>query len=522
MRVDPVTLEVFHHRLAGIAEEMGLTLMRSSFSPNIKERRDFSCAVFDGAGAMAAHAAHIPVHLGSTPLSVQAAIRCVPMRAGDVVILNDPYAGGTHLPDVTLVMPVFCARRRRPAGYVANRAHHADIGGMTPGSMPLATDIFQEGVRIPPIRLVKGGDLDQDILSLLLANVRGAEERRGDLLAQLASLRLGATRFGELLSLHGESHTRVLIRQLQDYAERLTRAVLRTIPDGRYTAEDLLDDDGCGRRDIRIRVAVQIRRGAVTVDFTGTAPQATGGINANVAVTLAAVFYVVRCLATQPIPPNSGVLRPIRLIAPEGSVVNARFPAAMAAGNVETSQRLVDVLLRALARALPKRVPAASNGSMNNVSIGGFDPLRDRPFAYYETIAGGAGAGPSHSGVSGIHTHMTNTLNTPVEALEAYYPLRVTRYRLRRNSGGAGWHTGGAGIVREIEALADVHASVLSERRRHAPYGLLGGKPGRRGENRLSRGSRTRRLPSKITLPLRCGDRLSIATPGGGGWGRQK
>ena len=379
-----------------------MTLMRSSFSPNIRERRDFSCAVFDGNGDMAAHAAHIPVHLGSTPLSVQAAIARVPMQPGDVVILNDPYAGGTHLPDVTLVMPVFWKGDRRPAGYVANRAHHADIGGMTPGSMPLATDIYQEGVRIPPLRLLKGGEINQDLLSLLLANVRGEAERRGDLLAQLASLRVGATRFRELIALQGETATRAMMKRLQDYAERLIRSVLRTIPDGRYAADDYLDDDGYGHTDIRLRVAVKVRGGSAVVDFTGTDSQVPGGVNANIAVTLAAVFYVVRCLARQPIPPNSGVLRPIQLIAPEGTVVNARFPAAVAAGNVETSQRLVDVLLLALAPALPDRVPAASNGSMNNIAIGGTDPSRNEPFAYYETIAGGKGAAPSEPGHRGF------------------------------------------------------------------------------------------------------------------------
>ena len=520
MGADPVQIQVFHHRLAAIAEEMGAALIRSAFSPNIKERRDLSCAVFDGRGDMVAHAAHIPVHLGSTPLSVQAAIARVRMRAGDVVILNDPYAGGTHLPDVTLVMPVFLGREPRPVAYVANRAHHADIGGMSPGSMPLATEIFQEGVRIPPVHVARGGRLCEDLLTLLLANVRGAPERRSDILAQIASLQIGAGRIRELFERHPRRAVAGMMKQLQDYAERMTRAVLRSIPAGEYRAEDVLDDDGFGTEGIRLRVAVRAGDGRLGVDFTGSDPQVRGGVNANLAITLAAVFYVVRCLAPHSIPANAGILRPVRVVAPEGTVVNARFPAAVAAGNVETSQRLVDLLFRALARALPARIPAASNGSMNNLAIGGQDPIRGREFAYYETVGGGAGGGPSGPGLSGIHTHMTNTLNTPIETLEAYYPLRVTRYRLRRGSGGRGRHAGGEGIVREIELLAPASVSLLTERRRVEPYGLAGGRGGRRGENQLRRARRRAKLPAKTHFDGETGDRIRLLTPGGGGWGR--
>jgi len=519
MRNDPVQLEVFHHRLAAIAEEMGAALIRSSFSPNIKERRDLSCAVFDGDGEMAAHAAHIPVHLGSTPLSVRAAIGAVRMCPGDVVVLNDPFAGGTHLPDVTLVMPVFHGRGARPVAYVANRAHHADVGGMSPGSMPLATEIFQEGIRIPPIRIVREGNVDADILALLLANVRGAVERRGDLRAQIASLETGARRVRELVALQGADVVRGSMKALQDYAERLTRAVLRQVPAGVHRADDFLDDDGCGTGPIRLRVRITIARGRVRVDFSGSHVQVRGGVNANYAITLAAVFYVIRCLSPHEIPANAGILRPVELIAPEGSVVNARFPAAVAGGNVETSQRLVDVLLRAFARVLPGRIPAASNGSMNNVAVGGHDHARGREFAYYETIAGGAGAGPAGPGASGLHTHMTNTLNTPVEVLESYYPMRVRSYRLRHGSGGRGRHRGGEGVRREIELLAPAQISLLTERRRLRPYGLAGGGPGQRGENLLVRGGRARKLPAKGTLEGRAGDRLVVLTPGGGGWG---
>jgi N-methylhydantoinase B len=522
MRADPVQLEVFHHRLAAIAEEMGAALVRSSFSPNIKERRDLSCAVFDADGGMAAHAAHIPVHLGSTPLSVRAAIDKVSMRPGDVVILNDPYAGGTHLPDVTLVMPVFAARGRRPLAYVANRAHHADIGGMAAGSMPLATEIFQEGVRIPPLRIVARGRLVDDVLALLLANVRGSAERRGDLQAQVASLQLGARRMRELFSAQGQATVQAWMRQLQDYAERLTRQVLRDLPAGTYAAEDVLDDDGCGTRRIRLRLRLRIGGGRAVVDFTGSDPQVRGGVNANQAITLAAVFYAIRCLATHPIPANAGIMRPVRVIAPEGTVVNARFPAAVAAGNVETSQRLVDLLFRALSRALPQRIPAASNGSMNNLAVGGFDEIRHRAFSYYETIAGGAGGGPRAPGASGVHTHMTNTLNTPIEALESYYPLRVTRYRLRRDSGGRGRHRGGEGVVREVEILTPAQVSLLTERRTSRPYGLAGGEGGRTGENILVRKGRKTKLAAKVTFDGRRGDRIRLVTPGGGGWGRAR
>lgn len=522
MRPDPVRLEVFHHRVAAIAEEMGAALMRSSFSPNIKERRDLSCAVFDGDGDMVAHAAHIPVHLGSTPLSVRAAIDRGPMEPGDVIILNDPFAGGTHLPDVTLVRAVFHGRARHPLAYVANRAHHADIGGMSPGSMPLATEIFQEGLRIPPVRIARRGRIDDDVLALLLANVRGPRERHGDLRAQIAALEIGAQRLREVSAALGPAATRSSMKELQDYSERLTRSALRSVPAGDYTAEDFLDDDGHGTRRIRIRVRIRVGGGRADIDFSGSAPQVHGGVNANRAITLAAVFYVIRCLASHSIPANAGILRPVRVLATAGSVVDARFPAAVAAGNVETSQRIVDVLLRALAPALPDRIPAASNGSMNNLAVGGLDPRSGEQFAYYETIAGGAGAGPSGPGVSGVHTHMTNTLNTPIEALEAYYPIRVRGYRLRPKSGGRGRYDGGQGVLRDIEILAPAQVSLLTERRALRPYGLAGGEPGLPGENALLRDGRRRKLPAKVTLEAHPGDRIVVATPGGGGWGRRK
>jgi len=524
---DPIALEVFNHRLSAIAEEMGVALCRSAFSPNIKERRDYSCAVFDCTGALSAQAAHIPVHLGSTPLSVRAAIAHAPLRPGDVVILNDPYAGGTHLPDVTAVAPVYAGRHL--VGFVANRAHHADIGGMTPGSMPLASEIYQEGFRLPPVHLVRGGKMAEDVLDLFLANTRVAEERRGDLLAQVAALRVGAARLADLVEREGAADAQRAMSALQDYAERLMRATLAELPVGTYRAVDELDDDGLGSKHIQIRVAVQIGRGRAAVDFAGTAAQVRGGINANFAVTLAAVYYVFRALARVSVPTNAGFMRPIAVAAPTGSVVNAQFPAAVAGGNVETSQRIVDVLLRALARALPDRIPAASCGSMNNVAFGGTLASAERragggngpaQFSYYETLAGGAGAGPSHPGASAVHTHMTNTMNTPIEALEAQLPVRVVRYGVRSGSGGRGRQRGGDGLVRELEFLAPAQLTLLTERRTGRPFGAAGAEAGLAGRNELVRHGRAEHLPGKVSLGVEAGDRVRVLTPGGGGWGR--
>jgi N-methylhydantoinase B len=518
--MDPVALEIAHHRLASIAEEMGVVLGRTALSPNIKERRDYSCAVFDGRGSLVAQAAHIPVHLGSTPLAVRSVLGRVAMGPGDVAIVNDPFAGGTHLPDVTLVAPVFIAGARRPFAYVANRAHHADIGGMSPGSMPLATEIFQEGFRLPPVRLVAAGRLVEDVVALFLANTRVPAEREGDLMAQWAALRVGAERLRGLASNHGLARIAREMRALQAYSAVLMRATLAALPAGTYHASDVLDDDGLGATRLRIAVAITIGRGRARIDFTGTARQTRGPVNANLAVTRSAVLYVFTALAPEAIPPNDGLGRPLTIVAPPGSIVDARFPAAVAGGNVETSQRIVDVLLRALARAAPDRIPAASAGSMNNVALGG--AVGDRAFAYYETLAGGAGAGPQGPGASALHTHMTNTMNTPVEALEAYYPLLVRRYAVRRGSGGRGRYAGGDGVVREIEFLAPAELTLLAERRRVPPWGLRGGGPGATGRDWLVRDGRARRIPAKTTLAVGPGDRVRIETPGGGGFGRPR
>jgi len=528
--IDPVRLEVYRHRFAAVAEEMGEALRRASFSPNIKERRDYSCAVFDARGDMVAQATHIPVHLGSMPLSVAAAIeeQGPDLGPGDMVLLNDPYRGGTHLPDLTLVAPVFDDAGAL-AWFVASRAHHADVGGMTPGSLPISREIYQEGLRIPPVRLVRGGAVERDLVRVLLANCRAPEEREGDLLAQVAANRLGGARLLELeRGPGGAAEARLHARALLDYAERLMRAFLRAIPDGEYAFEDFLEDDGAGSGPLAVRVAVRIAGGEATVDFSGTAPQCRGCLNANEAIALSATAYAFRAVAgagasgaeAQP-PPNAGALRPIRLVVPEGSLVAPRFPAAVAGGNVETSQRLVDVLLGALAAACPDRVPAASAGSMSNLTVGGVDPGRGgRTFAYYETVGGGAGASPRGKGASGIQTHMTNTRNTPVEVLEHAYPFRVRQYRLRPGSGGAGAHPGGDGIVRELVALAPCEATLLTERRRLAPYGLAGGAPGAPGRNGLVRADGSEvELPAKATVRLEPGDAIRVETPGGGGFG---
>jgi N-methylhydantoinase B len=541
---DPTTLEIYRALYTSVAEEMGIALRRTAFSPNIKERRDYSCAVFDSDGQVIAQGDHMPVHLGSMPMAVAAALREIEIGPGDVVALNDPFAGGTHLPDVTLVMAVSGplsvvsknSRRtskrdgtlqrttdhgQRTLFYVANRAHHADIGGATPGSMGLATDIYGEGLRIPPIRLVRNGELDKEVMRLILANVRSNAERRGDFEAQIGSLKTGATRLHEIIERRGIREAGEYAAQLISYSARLMRHAIDAIPDGSYQAEDALDSDGISESEVPIRVLITIRGAHARVDFTGSAPQVVGAINAVEAITVSAVSYVFRCLLSGDVPASAGLMEPIEVIAPAGSVVNANPPASVAGGNVETSQRIVDVLFKALAQALPEKIPAASQGTMNNLTIGGIDPRTGQEFSYYETIAGGMGARPSLDGMSGVHTHMTNSLNTPAEALEYAYPLRVREYRLRRNSGGKGKQRGGDGVVREIETLAPARMSLLADRRKHRPYGLQGGEEGKGGVNEIISKGRVRRIPSKGSCELEAGDRVRIETPGGGGWGKQ-
>jgi N-methylhydantoinase B len=523
---DPVELEIFKSLFHSIAEEMGAALRRTAFSPNIKERRDYSCAVFDGAGEVVAMGDHMPVHLGSMPMSVRAAVERLTLNAGDVAILNDPFCGGTHLPDITLVAPVFLnTGKRKPAFYVASRAHHADVGGTYAGSMGICREIYQEGIRIPPIKLIAGGKLQDDVFRLMLNNVRTPEEREGDLNAQIAACHTGATRLLEITGRYGLPRVQRVMEELQEYSEKLMRAFLGKVPHGRYEAEDFLDDDGAGSGPVRIAVALTFQAATatkplVTVDFTGSSPQVAGSINAVEAITYSACFYVFRCLLQEDVPAAAGLMRPVRVIAPPGTVVNARPPAAVAGGNVEASQRIVDVLLRALAQAMPDRVPAGSSGTMNNLTIGGIDERTSEPFAYYETIAGGMGARPDRPGVSGVHTHMTNSLNTPAEALEYAYPLRITQYSLRKESGGGGKFRGGDGIVRELELLADSEVTLLADRRSRGPYGLQGGTDGSPGKTEIiHHDGRRETLPGKTSVRLKKGERVRIESPGGGGWG---
>lgn len=519
MRIDPIEFEIFKNLFVSIAEEMGVTLCRTAFSPNIKERLDYSCAVYDAFGQTLAQGDHMPVHLGAMPLSVRAAIDHAPMDPGDIVVLNDPFRGGTHLPDITLVSPVYLPRVPQPAFYVANRAHHSDVGGMTPGSMPLAREVYQEGLIIPPVKLARRGEIVPDVMAMILANVRTPEEREGDLTAQIAANRVADTRLRQVVAKYGRRRVDAYGAALQDYTERVLRAVIARIPDGDYHFEDHLDDDGFNSRQLTIRVRVRIDGDRADVDYTGSDPQTTGGVNANFAMTLSATLYAFRCLVEEDVLYNAGIARVVRVTAPEGSIVNARRPSAVAGGNVETSQRITDVMLGALGQALPERMPAASQGTMNNVTLGGTDPRSGQPFAYYETIGGGMGGRNGLRGISAVHTHMSNTRNTPVEAIEHYLPVRITRYGVRRDSGGDGAFPGGDGIVREYEVLTETAVTVLSERRVSAPYGVAGGQPGRSGRNTVVRDGVEEVLPGKVRLRLNPGDRLRIESPGGGGYG---
>ncbi len=520
--LDPVTFEVVKNSLISVAEEMGVALRRSSFSANIKERKDFSCALFDRDGRLVSQAEHIPVHLGAMPHSVRTILREFEgsLWEDDHVILNDPFRGGTHLPDITMVSPIFY--KGELVGFAANRAHHSDVGGGTPGSMsPLSTDVHQEGLRIPPVKLTEKGRTHRDVLELLLANVRTPTERLGDLRAQQAANTLGKGRFIALARKFGVKTVLHGVEQLQDYSRRLMLKEVRKLPKGSVHATDYLDDDGFDAKHIPIRVRLSVTGEKLEFDFTGSATQVKGPLNAVYSITLSAVYYVVRCVTSSNIPVNDGSFQPVRVFAPEGTIVNARPPAAVAGGNVETSQRIVDVVLKAFEKVVPDRVCAACQGTMNNVTIGGVDPRTGRYFTYYETIAGGFGARHSKDGIDGVHSHMTNTLNTPIEALEAAYPLKIRRYEMIRGSGGEGRFRGGLGIRRDVEILAgEATVSLLGERQVLQPWGLDGGKSGARGRDSiLRRDGRVRKLVSKCVVNVRRGDTLSLSTPGGGGYG---
>lgn len=520
LSIDPITLEVLRHALAAVAEEMNANLIRTAYSPNIKERRDCSCAIFDRHGKMAAQAESIPVHLGAMPFSVAEAIhRISTFRHGDVIILNDPYCGGAHLPDITFIAPVFVEREL--FAFVASRAHHADIGGKEPGSVAGdTTEIYQEGLRIPPIRLWREGHLDQDLVDLILLNVRTPQERMGDLRAQHAACETGIERMQALATRFGASLLSSGMEAIMAYSERRMRAQIAQLPEGTATYEDFLDGDGITDDPIRIAARVTIRGKTVQVDFTGTAPVVAGPVNAVYAVTASATYFTIRALTDPEIPPNAGCYRPIEIVAPSKSVVNAEPPAPVVGGNLETSQRIVDVILGAFAQLCPQRVIAACQGTMNNVTIGGVNPRTGEPYTLYETIAGGFGARPNMDGVDGVHSHMTNTLNTPVEALETAYPLRVERYELIPGSGGKGRFRGGLGIRRDITTIDHTaRVSLLTDRRRTQPYGLNGGEPGKAGENVLIRNGKETPLLGKGAVTLHAGETVSLRTPGGGGYG---
>ena len=517
---NPIELEVFRHLFASVAEEMGERLMRSAYSPNIKERRDFSCALFDSNGEMLAQAAHIPVHLGSTPMAVRAVIDVFRLdRAGaeeqQVYVLNDPYAGGTHLPDITVVQPLSLPGGDRPAFYLANRAHHADVGGVSPGSLPISRHLDDEGLRITP-RV-----LDDAAVDWIASASRTPDERRGDLQAQLAALRIGAERLSAMAERYGHDTLTQRGDDLIAYTERIVRRLIASLPDGAYAFDDVLDDDGFGTTNIRLSCGLSIAGEQAVIDFTNSADQVAGPVNAVRAIVVSAVNYCFRCLLPADLPSNAGVMRPIEVVTRPGSVVDARYPAPVAGGNVETSQRLVDVVFGALAQVLPERIPAASCGSMNNVTFGGADPRHDgRPFAYYETLAGGVGASPECDGADALHTHMTNTLNTPIEAFEHAYPVRIVSYAIRDGSGGAGQAAGGDGVTRAYQFDAPATVTLLTERRRSQPYGLNSGGAGAAGRNTLTdEQGDTSDLPAKVTLDIQPGQTLTIHTPGGGGHG---
>ncbi len=508
-RLDPVTLSVLASALAGISEEMGAVLIRGAYSSNIKERRDCSTALFDAQGRMVAQAEHIPVHLGAMPEAVKAIMGRDP-APGDVFAINDPYSGGTHLPDITLVSPVAHGEAAEIIGYAVTRAHHSDVGGMRPGSMPSdSREIFQEGIIIPPVRLVRNGEYVSDVLDLLLANVRTPGLRRGDLRAQIAANNIAEARVGELIERRGRDTVLAAFDEVISYTEKRTREAIRKLPDGKYSAEDFMEGDGATEEDIAIKATVEIDGDSMRIDFSGTSGAVRGNINCPLPVTRSACYFALRVLLPKDLPANAGTYAPLTIEAPEGSLVNASYPSAVVAGNVETSNRIADTVLAALAGFAPDALPAQGQGTMNNTIIGG------PGWTYYETIGGGQGASARGAGPSGVHVGMSNTLNTPIEAFEIEYPMRVERYELIYGSGGDGEHRGGDGIVRSVKVLSPASLSLLTDRRRHAPKGVEGGEPGKIGRNLLN----GENLPPKVSRELAEGDVVTVETPGGGGYG---
>ncbi|MDH5727753.1 MAG: hydantoinase B/oxoprolinase family protein [Gammaproteobacteria bacterium] len=512
--IDAIQLSIFSNRVNAICDEMGAILRRASFSPNIKDRLDFSCAIFDASGELCAQAAHIPVHLGSMAYAMRDIVADITWQSGDMLILNDPFLGGTHLPDVTLIAPLFL--QNNLFGFIANRAHHADMGADTPGSMPNSKSLYEEGVVIAPSLLVKNFVVDESMLSSICQKLARPEHARGDFVAQVSANRIGLQRLQVLIESLGLNTFPDYLIALNSYAETLARQSIETIPNGEYQFIDFLDDDGQGQNDIQIQVTIKVNYQNVLLDFSGTAKQVSGNVNCPLSVAAAAAYYVFRCLMPDFTPACAGAFRPIQLHVESGSLLNATRPAAVAAGNVETSTRVVDVIMGALLKAIPEQMAAASHGSMNNVAMGARDSQQH--WDYYETIGGGAGASPRGPGQSAVQTHMTNTLNTPVESLEMHYPLRVLEYSIRKNSGGLGEFNGGDGLIRRFEFLQAASVSLLSERRRHSPWGVNQGSSGAPGLNQLNQTT----LPGKCEIKVQTGDVLSVATPGGGAWGLNK
>jgi len=511
--MNAIKLSIFANRIDAICAEMGVTLQKSAFSPNIRDRLDYSCAIFDARGELCAQAAHIPVHLGSMAFAMRDIVAEFDWSPGDMIVVNDPYKGGTHLPDVTLIAPFFDAGKL--LGFVANRAHHADIGAETPGSMPLSSSLMEEGLVIEPSLLVKNGQIIESYFDHLMSHMRNRDESSGDFIAQIAANRRGLKRLAALLEKIGDCEYQQSLTALNEYAASLARASLKDVKDGEYLFSDVLDDDGQGHQDIQIQVRVVVESGKVSVDFDGSADQVAGNINCPLSVTAAAVYYVFRSLMPPQTPACAGSFRHIAIIAPPGSVINAGHPAAVAAGNVETSTRIVDVVLGALSQALPDQIPAASHGSMNNLAMGYQGDEQHTAWDYYETIGGGMGASEVSDGLDAVQTHMTNTLNTPIESLEMKYPLRVIRYQVRQGSSGFGRHRGGEGLIREFEFLTPALVTILSERRKHLPWGLAAGGEARAGVNSLNDNI----LSAKQSFEVRAGDVVCVQTPGGGGFG---
>ncbi|MFK5912903.1 MAG: hydantoinase B/oxoprolinase family protein [Woeseiaceae bacterium] len=512
--LNSIELSLFTGRLNAVCDEMGAVLQRAAFSPNIRDRLDFSCAIFDAAGDLCAQAAHIPVHLGSMAYAMQGIVTQIDWHAGDMVIVNDPFLGGTHLPDITLIAPVFY--QNKLIAFIANRAHHADIGADSPGSMPLSKSLDEEGIIIPPTHLIEKGAMNTEFMNSLLGATRSGSAAQGDFAAQVSANITGVTRLElMIISLCGEEGEVPFLNALTElnyYGERLAHSVIKDIPDGEYSFSDVMDDDGLGHFELKIAATITVKNEKVHVDFAGTCEQTEGNINCPLSVAAAAVYYVFRCLMPKQTPACAGTFRPITLSAPEGSLVNAKRPAAVAAGNVETSTRLVDVVMGALAKALPNKIPAASHGSMNNLAMGSVTEGWD----YYETMGGGMGASSQGDGIDAVQTHMTNTRNTPIEVMETNYPIRVKKYAIRKNSGGQGVHQGGDGLIREFEFLKPTNVTLLTERRLTSPWGLNGGLDGACGQNKLNENV----LTPKICIDVNKGDVLTIKTPGGGGWGK--